>query len=239
MSNFDFLVAGAGRGGTSLLDACLNCHPRLVMGYEAFHGELMGIAQACHDFSTLFDQRTESFLRCCEEEAAKHSPKRWGNKITTEQLYRLEDHNEFNPPYQDLLSRFFGEVLSGKKIVYIIRDGRACIASKVRRTNQSWLVATFRWRYSIHVYRYFQLLHDNNLRIKFEDLLNDPRGVLSRVCDFLGLEFDEAMLQGATNDIMPEMYKQEGFVQEKALPPDVPQEVLRCIEGDLAYCGYV
>ncbi len=238
MSNFDFLVIGAGRGGTSLLDACLNQHSQLVMGYEAFHGELMGIREEHTDFSRIFEQRSEAFLRRCEEEAARHLPRRWGNKITTEQLYRLEDHNEFNPPYVDLLSRFFGEVLGGKKIVCIIRDGRSCIASKVRRTRQSWLVATFRWRYSIHVYRYFRLLHENNICLKFEDLLLEPEKELQRICGFLGLPFEKSLLHGAQNEIMPSMYRQDGFVKEKAEPADVPQDVLRCIENDLAYCGY-
>ncbi len=236
--NFKFLVLGAGRGGTSLLNTCLTAHSGLRVEYEFAAKVLMGYPLCQPDTGCLFDERVKRFKAECLREAEKHRPLLWGNKLTTEQLYGLEDQNTFNP-WTDVTARFFSEVVPEIKVIFILRDGRSCVASKVRRTGQPWVTAAFRWKYGVGVYKYLRERHGNNHCLKFEELLADPAGELRKVCAFLGVEFEDSMLHNTQDSIMPEEYRQPGFIKEKAKPAGIPEEVYRFIEDDLQYCGYV
>lgn len=237
-SNFKFLVLGAGRGGTSLLHACLTAHSRLRVEFELASKVLLGYPLAQPDTGRLFEQRMALFTEECLREAEKHRPLLWGNKLTTEQLYGLEDQNAYNPR-TDVVERFFFEALPEVKVVFIVRDGRACVASKVRRTGQPYAAAAFRWKYSVAVYRFLRERHHSNICLKFEDLLANPAGELQRVCAFLGVEFEEGMLHNTQDSSMPAEYRQPGFIKEKARAADIPADTYRFIEDDLRYCGYV
>jgi hypothetical protein len=237
--NFRFLVMGAGRGGTSLLHSCLSAHPRLDLAYEHAMEDLLGYGIEHKDFSRIYEERTRRFLEKCYSEAEKSRPKLWGNKITTEQLFGLEDHFVMNPPYADMAEMFFEQTLPDIPVAFIIRDGRACVASKVKRTGQPLILATFRWRYSVRVYRYLRERRPNSLTLRFEDLLRAPEQELRRVCEFLGVNFEEEMLKRTQNQSMPVEYRQSTFDQSKALPPETSEELLEYLREDLIYCGYL
>jgi hypothetical protein len=136
--NFEFLVIGAGRSGTSLLAGLLDFHDRLEVGFEQFsEGYLMGAALATSG-PAIFDDRVRAFLDSCRDEARRYPGRIYGNKITTEQLFGLEDHNTANPDAKiDVFDRFFNHFMKGRKIVFVLRDGRTCVRSKVARTGQS------------------------------------------------------------------------------------------------------
>lgn len=238
--NTPFLVIGAGRGGTSLLAASLAGHPDIAMAIELFGWtHLMGLAFAHSDPKAIFAERTRAFREGCLAEIRRHAPRKWGDKLTTEHLFGLEDHNALNPPYQDVIERFFEEVVPEFQIVYIMRDGRACIASKVRRTGQSWEHAAFRWHYAVSVLKTLQKLERPVHLLKFENLVSDPRGQLDEVCRYLGLPFHEAVLQQtASANVLPE-YRCSEFDRSKLVIPDVPAHILAFIRSDLEYCGYI
>ena len=95
MTSFHFLVIGAGRGGTSLLAGLLDQHPRLEVGFEKFSVKyLMGRSLRLRAFGRrqrLLADRTGAFRRACLAESQRFPGLLWGNKITTEQLYGLEN----------------------------------------------------------------------------------------------------------------------------------------------------
>lgn len=237
--NFRFLVLGAGRGGTSLLSSCLNAHSRLEVAYEYAREELLGYGVTHHDLSKIFEDRTQRFRERCLAAADKSRPKLWGNKITTEQIFGLEDQNALNLPYTDVADKFFADTLCDMPVVFILRDGRACIASKVNRTQQTAILATFRWRYSVQIYRYLRERHSNNITLRFEDLLRAPQKELRRVCDFIGVDFEPLMLKSTQDERMPKEYLHHGFDLAKAKPPDTPPDLLAYLREDLVYCGYL
>ncbi len=238
--NFEFLVVGAGRGGTSLLAALLDYHSRLEVGFELFaRGYLMGTA--CNASGPeMMDVRLRSFVNACITEASRFPDKLWGNKITTEQIYGLEDHNRANSDHQlDVLDRFFNGLLSSIKVVFILRDGRACIRSKVARTGRSMERACARWRYSVQVLRFLQMHRANACCVRFEDLLQSPENVLTGICAFLGLPYEQGMMEGLASPKLPPEYRQRTLDRSKAVVAQIPNDYLDLIRDDLAFCGYL
>jgi len=235
-----FLICGAGRGGTSLLMGMMDGHDRLEVGFEhSAVGCLMGESVRAHG-RKLFHQRVERFTKDCDCEARRFPGRIYGNKITTEQLAGLEDHNRENPGATlDVLDLFFNHYLSGVKVVFILRDGRTCVKSKVARTGMSVEEACRRWLYSVEVCKFLRTRHANNFVVRYEDLVTAPEATLSGICDFLGIAFQHSMLRGTTSQKMPKEYRQGELDQTKLRLDDVPAQWEERIREGLRWCGYV
>ncbi|MBA3352786.1 MAG: sulfotransferase [Blastocatellia bacterium] len=179
----------------------LDSHSQLEIGFELFSIDyLMGRKMpwcSRNKKERLIHDRVQAFRNACLRESLKFSGKLWGNKITSEQINGLEDHNRLNPGTKlDTLDYFFRESLTGVKIVFILRDGRTCVRSKVSRTGQSFELACERWKFSVRVYQYLVQHHADMIAVKYEDLLREPAGELSKLCEFLGVSFEPTMLGG-------------------------------------------
>ncbi|HMP89098.1 MAG TPA: sulfotransferase [Kiritimatiellia bacterium] len=234
-----FLALGAGRGGTSLLGACLSGNSRIAMAMELFGcSHLLGYAMA-HQGSDIFSDRTKAFRDGCLNEIQKNRGRIWGNKLTTEQLFGLEDHNALNTPYTDVLNRFLCETVPEFNVVFIMRDGRACVESKVRRTGQTWEQAAYRWHYSVRVLKAVQAMGRPACIIKFENLVANPRATLDPVCDYLGVDFEPAMLRQTESEIILPEYRAGNFNTAKLKVPEIPDHAFAFIKSDLEYCGYI
>ncbi|MDQ3135260.1 MAG: hypothetical protein M3Q76_10705 [Acidobacteriota bacterium] len=114
-SSFSFLLIGAGRGGTSPLAGLLDSHSQLEIGFELFSIDyLMGRKMpwcSRNKKERLISDRVQAFRNACLRESLKFSGKLWGNKITSEQINGLEDHNRLNPGTKlDTLDYFFARV---------------------------------------------------------------------------------------------------------------------------------
>lgn len=234
-----FLVIGAGRGGTSVLAAALAGHSRLVVAMELFGlSHLLGMDLAQGGDTDIFSTRTRAFREGCLAEVRRHPDRIWGNKITTEHLFGLEDHNAANPPYADMIDRFFRDVVPEFRIIFIIRDGRACVASKVRRTGQSWEQAAFRWHYAVQVLAAVRRLDRPVCEIRFEDLVAEPVPALEAACRCLGVAFEPAMLAQTQSSAMLPEYRRPGFEADRAAVPEVPPHVAAFLRPALDFCGY-
>ncbi|TVR64836.1 MAG: sulfotransferase [Candidatus Competibacteraceae bacterium] len=237
--NFRFLIIGAGRGGTSLIAALLDSHPRLTVAFERFAKEyLMG--QALSGQETLrFDVRADAFYQACIIEAGKYPEHFWGNKITTEQLHGLEQHNHVFPDQPvEVMEVFFNQVLAQQKLVFILRDGRTCVRSKMARTGQTLEIACERWLYSVRIYEFLSR-HPRAICIRYESLLTDPVETLGSVCEFLGIRYDQAMLEGTQHSRMNPDYRYPGFDTSKLSLSEIPEGCERRLEKALRDCGYL
>jgi len=96
------------------------------------------------------------------------------------------------------------------RAVHIIRDPRDVALS----FEQSWgapaLQAAFRWRTAIaHHLRCSQLLDASRYAaVRYEALVNEPKKELLRLCEFLRIDFDPAMLK-------PEQREHRGFAADE------------------------
>jgi hypothetical protein len=239
VAKFDFVILGAGRGGTSLIAALLDAHPDLEVAFERYAIEyLMG--QALARTSDLgLNERIQRFISACNADALRSSCAAWGNKITTEQISGLNDPSgRENSSADVVLSLLFGYYLRQKKLIFILRDGRACVLSKVRRAGLSYEVACARWRYCVDCYRFLRRERRDALFLRFEELLRAPEVTLSCVCDYLGVSFQQNMLEGVANPKLRPEYRQDRVDTAKAAAADLPPEYLKLIAPELEYCGY-
>lgn len=83
------------------------------------------------------------------------------------------------------------------RLVGLIRDGNDVISSVMNRSEKAFRVASYRWCRAVEIIhelktRYPQLL----LVVSFENLVLHPKGNMERVALFLGVEYQDRMLEG-------------------------------------------
>ena len=234
-----FHIIGAGRGGTSLLAGLLDYHSQLEVGFEKHSVKyLMGKDIQCPN-SDIFDARVKAYISACKTTARKHPQSLWGNKITTEQIFGLEDHNTANPSSQiNVLDQFLNTSLKGTALIFILRDGRTCIPSKVRRTGQSMEEACDRWLYSAACYHFIEENHARNICIRFEDLLTQPEPILTEICNFLNIPYEKEMLKGTDNEKMLPEYRNSKLDLSKMESITIPEHCMKKMSDELKRCQY-
>ena len=115
--------------------------------------------------------------------AKRFGKRRWGDKRPA-YIQRL-----------DVVLRMFPDA----QIIHVVRDGRDCVSSL---KGMPWwsggsIVAIWTWRNAMARGRRARrrLPADTYLEVRYEDLVADPETQTRRLCDFLGEDFHEAMLQ--------------------------------------------
>jgi len=239
-SRFGFLLVGAGRSGTSLLTALLDQHSRLEVGFEVGSMDCLRGQALVDEPERLFQQRSGAFVERCIAAAASSPAPLWGNKITTEQLAGLNKHNLYHLPPINILDAFFNGVLADLPVIYLLRDGRACVQSKLARTAQSLEQACDSWRYAVEVYEFLQA-RPHTLFLRFEDLLLAPESELERVLAFLGVKFEPGLVsgEGTMHPGMLPAYRRPGIDPARATDLDVSHPCVALIEPELRRCGYL
>lgn len=240
MSTVLFHVIGAGRGGTSLMYALLNAHPECEMlGERHSIANLMAATGSRQDHQTL-ESRTRSrvagFIEACNSSAIMSEKSYWGHKSTTEHVLGLYD------PYLPMGKSFVPETYfvaatSDIPTIFITRDGRTCIPSKVRRTGQPFELAVERWKFSIRLLKVYQERHPALMVVRMEDLVLEPTSTLTKACHFLGLPFRQEMLAGTQSMTIRPEYRRDGFDTSTVLFKDNPEWV-GMIHSELLQAGY-
>lgn len=229
MSDRPIFLVGCPRSGTTLLSVMLHAHPRIAMPPETrflmavYHqrarfGDLTDpanrrrlaryITRSGGRFSDL-DIRRRKVVRdivagpptigsaagaVWREFARSRGKARWGEK---------------RPAYWkdlDAVLRLFPDA----QVIHLIRDGRSCVASltQVDWWKSGTIGAMTTWSLAQReLGRVGRGLPAGAYhRLRYEDLLADPHAELTRLCSFLGEDFDAAMLRfsGAAQDIVPD-----------------------------------
>lgn len=224
-----FHLIGAGRSGTSVLTTLIDCHSQCCVDLERDMELLMGHidtpAEAVPDLRIRTGMRIDNYLETWRSRAAQATVAFLGNKITTEQI--------------DGLRKFRGEVVTSDiapiaafvervadiPTVFIVRDGRACIASKIARTGQPLEMAILRWKFAVELQRMMERACKSLLVVKYEALVREPERELTRIGRFLGFDYEPGMLAGVNSEKLQPEYRREGFdvVEIATNPPWVDQ----------------
>lgn len=160
-------VVGCGHSGTSIFTRMLGAHPA-IMPIEKES------ALFIRSDDVIRSQLDEWDVACAESGAL-----RWIEKT---------------PPHVFQISRFMGFRPEAKFIV-LIRDGRDVIASLKRRNGYELVRDRIdRWVYDNLAALQF-VDHENVHFLKYEDLVTDPSGTLSQVCEFLGEKLNAQVLE--------------------------------------------
>jgi Sulfotransferase family len=219
---FPFVV-GSGRSGTTLVRVMLDSHPDLAIPPEAFFplepqeawlrpdgnldvGRAVEGIEAEHWFAdwdlepgafaaaaVVGDQGTYAeLIRCLFRTYALGQAKpRYGSKT----------------PQHVLSIPRLAELFPESRFLHVVRDGRDVAASflDVHFGPNDLASAASLWRRRVDQGRAdgSALGSDRYLECHYEDLLTDPETALTRVCAFLEIPFDQAMLRYHERDLMP------------------------------------
>ncbi len=214
------IIVGCGRSGTTLLRRILTSHSMLAIPYESHFIVAMGDDAVRPRYETRYGFDSERFFA---DLLAQPAVRRWSLPEEELRAMLIESpppnfaeavRNVFG-----LYARLKGKLRYGDKtavyvlsipmlstlfpearFIHVIRDGRDVALS--------WMVtgwdfgpetveeAALYWRY--HVQRGRRtgsyLGPERYLEVHYEQLVTHPRSVVERLCEFIDLEFDPAML---------------------------------------------
>jgi len=218
-------VGGCPRSGTTLLRTMLNAHPVLALPREthfvlesyrrrAMFGDLRDEDNRTQLARWIVTRKRTQFdrLELSRDRAIaalSTAPPTVGSVIGT--ALKLFAERFDKPRWGDKRPRYVQELpalldmFPDAQFVAIVRDPRAVLASmKKLGWLDSWYDGTVaggvdRWLHAVRAGRQGlrRYRDDQLLEIRYEDLVDDPAGVLSHMCTFLGLSHDglDAMLQ--------------------------------------------
>ena len=83
------------------------------------------------------------------------------------------------------------------RYMHLLRDGRDVVSSMVTRHGDDYLFeAVLRWKTSLRRINQFRkgLSTDRFIEIRYENLVREPELTLQKVCDFIGIDYTQRML---------------------------------------------
>ena len=212
-------IIGTGRSGTTLLRQMMNAHPRIHITHEASFYSYARHAPPDGDgrewLERYFDTFSFRWLRLdpAEVRAAlpQHIPLSRVDEICRV-IMRLKAqkqgkvrYGEKNPLDTHNLQRIFAD-FADPRVIYITRDPRPTMQSFGRMpfgTSSSLINSILCKMQFDHVEPYL----DRILEVRLEDLAQDPRAAMSRILQFVGEPWDDAVLdhvsQSNTDDVPP------------------------------------
>jgi hypothetical protein len=204
-------VVGVGRSGTTLLRLMLDAHPQLAVPPET--GFVPSLIEAASEDSATVESLAEVLV----------THRRWGDfgleidelterwralpKLRPEPVvrafYELYADKQRKPRWGDKTPgysqhiRAISKVIPEARFIHLIRDGRDVTLSRTTTLAlkpTSVTKAAGRWKRRLKRARRQGRKVDHYLELRYEELASDPEGVLRRVCEFIELPWDPAML---------------------------------------------
>jgi hypothetical protein len=185
-----FAIFGNGFSGTSLLQSILNAHTGVVCDFEKYyqsHGEF------------------DNWVKSIEEYAKKGLL--YGNKLPIEKMCGFNLCN-----YVSLAAQHI-------KIIWIVRKYGGYRQSYLNRFGgQPTEEINYNWQTSNNLFWMLKEKHPADVvMVNFEDLVIAPEREVRRLCDFLKIGYEPAMLDGCKNmDDTVKQYHQNKIDIEKA-----------------------
>lgn len=208
-------ITGCGRSGTTLMRTIVDTHPDIAIPREshfitqfadrpfaragAFDPEGFLAALAKHERFVRWEIPIEDVRAAFDDDPPAAYPDAIRRLFATFAAHRGKPrYGDKTPRYVTeipTLAAMFGEA----RFIHVIRDGRDTALSLlemplgVRTTDQGALYWAERVRAGREAGR--ALGPDRYLEYRNEDLIDDPEVVVRRICDFVDLPFDPAMLR--------------------------------------------
>lgn len=225
-------IVGIGRSGTTLLTDMLNGNPCISAAPEnnfILFGKSLSTLSGSNlidEFKTLFtlkhnhtqsiwkpdlsflekynvNEKQINYQALCKEVYLHNNPTKDKNQIKV-----FVDKNPVYSLYiKDLITLF-----PDAKFIILIRDYRDNIVSRRKHTlgTISRLMVSYAasWKlYYTSVLKYEQKFPEKFIRVKYEDVVEQPIETLSKITNFLTISFNEKMLQNHENSVMEKFEK--------------------------------
>jgi len=217
-NNEPIFIVGSPRSGTTLLSAMLGSHSRLYCGpetqffnkiansklkkinsdddwYQKASNILCEITLSGQVVVELFGENQSSIVKylndqprnkksllesLCRNNAHKNGKARWIEKTPNHILHLAEIRSMY----------------PAAKIIRIMRDPRDSAKSMIDLpwTTESFIENSYLWKKWYEQSEGFLNTDNQSLTVKFEDLLCKSQNVLTKICKFIGEDFEEGML---------------------------------------------
>lgn len=175
------LLLGAPRSGTTLLATMIGRHTDVGMLNEDVSGRGIGI---------ILGKQVSGNKLCVPNQIGLIQRRSLGRRVLKKLGFVAE------APNSKYCIRDYLE-LPNLKVLAIIRDGNDSIASMMSRGKNKLKKAARRWSEAIEIIDELKRQYgDRVLVVAFDDLLLQPGALLERVCKFLGITFQDQMLDG-------------------------------------------
>jgi len=208
----DFFITGFARSGTTLLSVILNSHPEIHVGKKTLVHSLVNLGDnylGAADFEVkepfhvnkLFSNSLNSekrwkpfhssFLQSNHLQASvaeatttikeRESVSLLGDKIPL-LTYRIPDINLLFP---------------NAKYICLIRDPRSVVNSHKERLHNSPLLTAYRWKkFMLSIEYYKKILGGARiLLMTYEELIQDTKPAIEKICTFLNIDFEPSMIE--------------------------------------------
>ena len=212
-------VLGCPRSGTTLLQLMLHAHPRIAVPPETRF--VLTTYEARNSFGNLREEQNRRALAAsivrqhqtlfydleldadAVFEEIVDGPPTLGSAIGI--VFRAYARRFDKPRWGDKRPGYYQQIpgllrmFPDAQIVHLIRDGRDCVASLLTMPwfKQDIYAAICSWVEAIDSGRHArtQLAADAYFEIRYEDLVADPAGRLTALCEFLDEDYDPAMAE--------------------------------------------
>jgi Sulfotransferase family len=203
-------VVGMNRSGTTLLRMMLDAHPDLTIPPETHF--VPALIKACREpgatpedaLAAMKSAREWGDFGFSDEEMLERlraTKMRPGEAVRTFYEAYMEQQGkprwgEKTPTYVQRMP-LIQRALPEARFVHVIRDGRDVALSVLDRTVRDLTAADVarRWQKKITKARNDAPKLHHYMELRYEDLILDTEPVLRRVCEFIKLDFDPAMLE--------------------------------------------
>lgn len=217
MISTPFFIVGAARSGTTLFAMMLNSHSRIAIPYEShFIPDYYRRRESLGDLKNNANDR----INLVNSILAEPFVARWDKRVepgdvdtgkctsleeTIDQIYTAYARKHSKPTWGDKTPAHISEIhilnrmFPSAKFIHIIRDGRDVALSFIKR---SWGISDFMtaltdWEQKVDCARKVlcMLPETQRMDLRFEDLVSSPEAEIRRVTDFLGIDFEERMIE--------------------------------------------
>lgn len=216
-TNLLFIV-GRGRSGTSLLQTILNTHPQISVAPES---QFIMFLRRRYQNTDWSESKIEKFSRdlwleermenwhlepeVLKQELLKHNENAEFATLCKEVYYQYglskqKEHlkvvGDKNPHYALYLKHLIN-LYPNARFVHIVRDPRDTILSYKAVNFDADHTSTLANRWNIYnkaILKFSRNMPEKFHFLRFEDLLANPEETLTKLCGFLGVEYDPEML---------------------------------------------
>lgn len=227
-------IGGCGRSGTTMLASMLGSHSSVltVPEYQCKY-KILKKLDGCFsiksvpiaiesmkndikfkfwDLNTLLNDISEKNFDGSYRQFIEYFVNLYGQQKSQTDFEFWVDHTPANISHTNLLLKEFPE----SKFLHIVRDGRAVAASvlpldwgpnTIRRAAEAWQIYL-----SSGLAAEIKLPSDRFLRVHYENLVRHPRQVLTKICEFIGIEYEDGMELGKGFEVPGVTKKQHSLV---------------------------
>lgn len=169
------IIGGCERSGTSLLQSIISAHPSIFAVEAETWAFCYGPAAG---FNSNKPVRISRLYKALGSEKIPASCTRWCEKSPA------------NISYFNSIIKYFSNNI---KLIYIIRDGRDVVSSMHPGNSSKPWVSISRWVKAVEEgYRYID--NKSVLTIRYEDLVTDFESTIKLVCEYIGVNVDDKIL---------------------------------------------